>query len=919
MASGTAITMVDTNNVLKFFGEKLNAIIERFKENEIWLKEIQEEAKVMFVSGFNAEPELMPKTPSERKRRRRCPSMVQDPNKRFSRSRKSLRRSSVQRIKLRNRVFEEDNKCTEMVEQAQPACLTQSASYAAATTSQETEKTSASPALPINGRVPLVDLSLNDCKSAELYQKAHMAYAAQTLQNFESVNLPPKAGETKLLPQNGTVLESWTPSVTVLHLDSPNHETNGLKINADATKSTVSESSSGYWELSNAPADEVCISEEDLNKSVCRTKRRTRRLMRKSIAGRRSSSARLTDKYSLNVQRTTMVQESTRKSLRKSIARRKSVLLSSVSSYNDSIEKTKENVKNECVEAISRTVLQPEQPEEKLPAASASEKDCSNLQNTAKVAISNLENMAVAAVKPQVCRTSPRIQRKDSINSGKLNSANQTDGCKSRCEHGVECISSDPRVLNNEDFPLASPPISTTKVGKSKHKNFLHAVQNNQLLKTPVSVGRSMVKSFIKLKTPMKVDAKEKEMICLANLKKKQDQEEERIRKLEEEKKRKLEEFKKKRELRLKRALDARSRVEKQEEKKKNKIEQKLSRTNKNEKLREEKVAEEKAKKLTVKKMEGESRRWQEEDRKQGLLQMEEEQQELQHKEEKELQQQCKLAGAKKLQEQREPELEREQQYDLHWATDKEWERKEQESFLAEKEHGCLAKKGSLQLQQKLEQTTWNEAVLQVQPVKERLSNGVQGKVTVWEEMQTGEPESWCLKNETQRKQLEHDQHGEENKLEDQKIKWMKEQDRKAAEVASNKSILDKTMEGHHPAEPESYTMTPSSYSKVKLPKINLENYGMDLNSDDSTDDEGMPRKPIPAWADGKELQQALRKQYYHPFNLDKLFSVITPPNLETIFGKRKPRYLKRTSSAVWHSPPGSNSFQNLPCGFVKH
>ncbi|KAL8170072.1 UNVERIFIED_CONTAM: hypothetical protein K2H54_062773 [Gekko kuhli] len=98
--------------------------------------------------------------------------------------------------------------------------------------------------------------------------------------------------------------------------------------------------------------------------------------------------------------------------------------------------------------------------------------------------------------------------------------------------------------------------------------------------------------------------------------------------------------------------------------------------------------------------------------------------------------------------------------------------------------------------------------------------------------------------------------------------------------------------------------MTPQG---PKHPKFEVNNYGMDLNSDDSTDDESQPRKPIPAWATGNQLTQAIIHQYFNPPDTDAFFGVIKSPKLEEIFYKSKPRYQKRTSSAVWNSPPFPN------------
>ncbi|XP_072322149.1 inner centromere protein A-like isoform X3 [Scyliorhinus torazame] len=884
MASRIAIMLVDVDDMLKFFGEKLNTLIENFKSNEVWLKEIQEEARKMFVSDFNAEPELMPKTPSERKRLRRRPSLAQDPNKRFSRSRKSFRRSSIQRPKRTSQIFVEDNSdCNRIVEQTHPVRLTRSASRAAAATiSLETEKIGVCPIVPVNDRVPFVELSLNDCKSAEL-QKSNLGNLYQTL-IFDDVKLLQKAVEVKPPPPNGPALETLTPAAPTVNTSSPNHEATKLKTDVTKENAVCEEAGSANCEMSNASsAGGGSIPREDENKPV--RNGTNRKSVRKSITGRRSSCVRLMDKYSLNVQRATMVQESTRKSLRKSIARRKKMLEPSPSSYCSSIQKVAENAEKERVD-----VIELEQPKQNQPATMVPENQDSN--------------------------------------SDELSSGNQRLGCEDSCKRRLEDVLNHSGVLICDDSPpkkkTPSPLCPASKVVRPKHASFLHTIQKNQLLMSPISVGRSMVKSFIKRNTPLKIDPKEKEKIRLENLKKKQEQEEERIRRVEEEKKHKLKELKKKREMRLKRVLETRSKVEQQEEeKRKRKINQKNSQIDeKNEKMREERIAEDKAKKKVAAKRteEAEARRLQEEDaRKQKLQQLEDERLELhQRKKEEELERQRKMAEARKLQEQRQAELERERLRERQLAADRERERKlEQESIQAEKECERLEQEKALQLQRELERTAREDAAQQAQRGKEKFHEA-QGKEKKQEEQQFPELESQSLENEKTTKQ-KLEQKNKNRLCGDQQIKWKEEQDKKVKDEISNKNILNVTVEMHHSPALESYTMTPNSYSKIKFPKLNLESYGMDLQSDDSTDDEGAPRKPIPTWANGKPLQQALIKQYYHPLDVDKFFGDIQPPNLENIFGKSKPRYLKRTSSAVWQSPPILSSIKNVPYGLMKY
>ncbi|XP_020383838.2 inner centromere protein-like isoform X2 [Rhincodon typus] len=931
MASRTAIIMVDTDNMLKYFGEKLHIVIEDFKENTIWLKEIQEEAKKMFISDFTAEPELMPKTPSERKRRRRRPSMAQDSSKRLSRSRRHLRRSSTQRAKLRSRVIEEDNRgCNKVVEEpAHPVRLTRSTTRALATTNLETEKNNEFPIVPVNGQVPLVVLSPNDSKTIELHQKDQAANFKTLPTSSEDVKLSQKEFEIEP-PPSAPVLETLSAATSVIPR-SPNRAATKMKIAGAVTakENSVNECLADR-ELNNSvkslAASENSITEDE-NQSSHKANHRS---VRKSTASRRSSCRSLVGKYSLNIQRTVMVQESMRNSLRKSITKRQNVLESSASNSHNCFDNMDERAR---VDENSSTLFKSEEPKEDEQSATKvpenQERRCT--RSVMRNAINSQDKEVAANI--QTCRTS-KVQRKESSGSDEpVSPDGQSVGRKHSYKRAMANVYNYTEELEKDDFPprkkTPSPDLAASKVVRPKHKSFLHAVQKNQLLMTPVSVGRTVVKSFIKRNTPLKVDPKEQEKARLANLKKKREQEEERIQKVEEEKKRKVEEFKKKREMQVKRVLETRSRVQQQEEEKKKKIEQKFAQINeKNARMREERFAEEKAKrKVAAKRMEeAEARRRQEEEaRNERLQQLEEERRELQQrKKEEELEKQRKMAEARKLQEQRQAKLERERLQELQLAADRERERiREEESIRAEKERERLEKEKALQLQREMERTAREDAALQAQREKEKLRQEAQEKERKREEQRLAELEKQCLEKENNRKEqerLESERQEKEKKLrEAEERKWKEEQDQKAEKEVTSKNVLNVTVEVHHSPAPESYAMTPNSYSKFKMPKVNLDNYGMDLNSDDSTDDEGAPRKPIPAWADGKQLQQALIKQYYHPFDVDKFFGVIQPPDLRNIFGKIKPRYLKRTSSAVWHSPPVSNSIRNVPYGLLKY
>ncbi|XP_029438659.1 inner centromere protein isoform X2 [Rhinatrema bivittatum] len=846
----------------------------------VWLQEIEEEARRMFSSDFNAEPELMPKTPSQKKRRKKKRGSVPDEDReltgrRLSRKRKSSNwATSVRRLSTKLQKREAEDSIIE--EEARAKRVTRARAQAQMTCSVIEQAPQEPLIIPVDDSDPVVAISASDRRSAEEHLRTEVIVISSEEEATKRVHVLKSLYTemaTVVVPDTPEVKGRGVSKVKLAHTSTPKQEEMEMTVEKRLDLSTEGQLDG------KGPETEQ---RQDLShhKGTPTGSKSDRRSVRRSLVGRVSKTRRvsLVDQYSLASKRDSMTREAVRKSMRKSLSKKRAAMESSSASSCVSYHSSIEMVDDEDVGRVRP---------ETIPAAledevSKSPRRSLRLRSARKIAISNL------IIEPELRRVTrqtlaqeekTREQSKENEDPEERTQTARRESYKRAVDEQYDCL--DGKVENAEGSPLKktpSPPCPANKVVRPPPhmRGFLHTVQKNQLLMmTPSSIGRNIVtKSFIKRNTPVKVDPKEKERQRQENLRKKQEAELVRKQKLEEEKKRKLDELKVRREERLRKVLQARERVEQLEEEKKKKIEQKFAQIDeKNEKVREDRIAKEKAKKKATAKImeEVELRRRQEEEaRKQKLQQMEEEErkhQEMIQKKEEEQERLRKIAEAKKQAEQ-EIQQEREQQL----AAERELERrKELERIQAERERERQEKERALQLQRELQRAAHEKAVAQE---RERLQ-----------------------KEMAERKRKEQERQEQEKKA---KEKQLAETFNVTVDVENSPAVL------------ESYQMTPQGL-KPKVPKICDEDYGMDLNSDDSTDDESQPRKPIPAWATGKLLNEALRHNYYNPIDIDSRFGRIETPNLEEMFNKSKPRYFKRTSSAVWHSPPLTSNRINLP------
>ncbi|XP_050831683.1 inner centromere protein isoform X2 [Serinus canaria] len=856
-AMGPAAVALRTMELPSEGDRRLAQFLRQVDETDmVWLDEIYEEAVKMFVSNYSEELELMPKTPSQKKRqrRKRVSALQEEPEsgrKRLSRRRNGSSRPSVRSSqRLKNKENLELSRA-EVKEDSPPLRVTRSRAAASARGSKVVPETPT--ALQAAGKDPWVQ---SDHVGTAVPLQRSGAKPAELLPTSSGNGSPEEHGAPKspLVPTAPELVVPCTPEASqAVPEPQPARAANVTVILSPGAGRKEGDGSPQDHSRAQEPSQPLRSSPGTPTGS-----RLSRRSVRRSLMGKPSLSRRtsLAEKYSLASKRESMIRASTARAAGKKRATQKRFVSSSSvdSSSSISVPEDEETIVKTGPPPGPSTPskLESQNPRMSLRSHTVSKHGQPQEQNSSE---NNLNKNGETLEPPQSARRKPSYKR----------------AVDERYDHQQ----AEEGGLSPLRKKTPSPVLPASKVVRP-FKTFLHTVQKNQLLMTPSSVGRNgVIKSFIRYNTPLQADPKEKERQKLETLRKKQEAEQLRRQKVEEEKKRRLGEAKLKREERLRKVLQARERAEEMEKERKRRIEQKIALFDeKTEKVREERLAEEKIKKrVAARKMEeAEARRRQEEEaRRQRALQQEEEERRrrelMQRKKEEEQER------ARKIAEQRQAEQERERQL----AAERELERKrEQERIQAEKLREQQERAARLQKE---------EAA-----AKER------------------------LRMETEKKEREQQMLAEKKRQEEEQKKLSEEQ--KAKDSA--RAPLQENKENSPACN--SYEMTPQSRKELKVPLTSSNDYGMDLNSDDSTDDESQPRKPVPAWATGNLLSQAVIRQYYNPPDVDALFGAIPSPKLEDIFYKKKPRYFKRTSSAVWHSPPTvvAKPALGLPCGFKK-
>ncbi|XP_069713057.1 inner centromere protein A-like [Phaenicophaeus curvirostris] len=862
--------------LLEVCGQRFSRFLHNAKHKHLaWLREVEEQGMRLLESSFGAEPTLMPKTPSQRRRSRKRQSSclkeeIKEPNRRrLSRRRSSVKPASSKPSSQRRQSKEQPQGPGHRGEEvAVPDCAVGSEAGVKIELPGPAGKGLAEAQDPVEKASCQGSLwEANSSSAARVEQLSPQGNAGTAHAGDASCSTLVPAARAALEEEEEQPLKrTVSPSVAQAAGDRDPAVLQG--------------------DPSLQGLEEVLFQDSDSKMMTARSKA-CRCSGRRSSAGgsHKSRRASLAAKYSLASKRESMIRRSVSRAILKKAVAQASSSASSRASCQRSLE--------DFVEEDATSSTRPG-PELDPPGGKAPEETLASSRST-------------QAANPS---TPPLAPPEQQAGSNKGNSMNPTSEARNENQGKPHCVKTwenrsgvwtrsykqamgalwngqqpgahtlspvDEKQKNSSN--QAPPSFSSASKVVRPLKNFLQAVQQNQLLASPGPTGHGgVIKNFIKRNTPSrpapKGDFVEKERQRLESLRRKQEAEEERRKKVEEEKRRRQAEMKQRREERLRKALQARERVEQMEEEKKKRMEQKILQSDEKVHLpqgREEKVPEERSKKkLSKKHREVDAQKQKAPKVEEGEL---EQQESLQRRREDEMKEKGKRVWElRNLAEQQQVEQGKERDH----------RQREKKGTQSQLESAVPAEKNRKEESPK---------VLQQHPGQEKKAK---------------QPESIAVASNPWLKAAK-----EEGGL--QELGEGKKMKQPEALTAASGTWLSKTVQKSISAScsgPSKGTEEPRS------PTANENNYGMDLKSDDSTDDENEPRKPVPAWADGAQLNQAIIHQYYHPVNVDELFGLIPSPKLEDIFGKSKPRYFKRTSSAVWHSPPGTLSTFGPSCYF---
>ncbi|XP_075281844.1 inner centromere protein-like [Opisthocomus hoazin] len=913
--------------LLEVCGQRLSRFLHDAEHKHLaWLREVEEQGVRMLDSNFGAEPELMPKTPSQRRRpRKRQSSCLKEDNKEPNRRRLSRRRSSVNPVSSKPSSQRHHSK-----EQPQnPGSQGEEVSAPDSAVRPQAAVKTALPALTgkwlAEAQVPVAKAGCQGCPAgADSSGAAQKAVTGQQLPEGDAATELHDVSSVAAIPARQAAQEEAPESRA---------STSTPKAARDGDPAAV--------RAGPSPQGLEKLLFQDSDSKVTTGRSKTRRCSgRRSLVGgpHKSRRASLAEKYSLARKRESMIRRSISRAISKKAAARGSSSASSRVSCQSSLDIFVEDVTSSVRPGPEQNPTSEKAPEDILVSSKSTEAASPPAQH-----LSPPKQQAGSDEGSCVNPNSERQNKNQELCAKSQENPSRiwTRSCKQAM--GIMWNGQQPggRTLSplddkqkssaNKTPPSCSP---ASKVVRPL-KTFLQAVQRTQLLASPGPTGRGgVVKSFVKRNTPTRPDVKgdfvEKERQRLESLRKKQEAEEQRKKKVEEEKRRRQAEMKQKREERLRKALQARERVEQMEEEKKKRMEQKILQNDEKvhlSQVREEKVAEERSRKKLSKKQ-GEA-----DARKQKAPRGEEDEFQQQERLQKRREEEVKERGKKVLElknlveqlqaeqvkerdhKQRGKEKAPQPQLESAVCTEK---NTKQVSLLSPvtrrrtaiqwrfEEHIQMLVRDlffSYYIRSLyLEDVNPHNKLQEEESPKELHQLPGQGKRAKQLESIAVTSDPWlkASKKEEDGVQKPQQQLGEEKKIK-----------QPAALAAASGTWLSKTIKK---SVSTSYLGPPKGTGEWRSPKVSENNYGMDLNSDDSTDDENEPRKPVPAWADGSQLNEAILHQYYHPVNVDQVFGLIASPKLEDIFGKSKPRYFKRTSSAVWHSPPETKSACGPSC-----